>query len=87
MALRLGIITGSGSYSLAGFESVLPRDVRTPFGDAHVNVGNLLVRENNQDDAIPHYAEALRIRPDDPDLQVVVDAPFRQTCKSLKSLI
>jgi len=42
MALRVGIITGSGSYSLAGFESVLPRDVRTPFGDAHVNVGRFM---------------------------------------------
>jgi purine nucleoside phosphorylase len=37
--LRLGIITGSGSYSLAGFESVMPRDVHTPCGDAHVNAG------------------------------------------------
>jgi purine nucleoside phosphorylase len=42
MALRLGIITGSGSYSLAGFESVMPRDVHTPFGDAHVNVGHFM---------------------------------------------
>src|SRR3954453_9251214 len=42
MTLRLGIITGSGSYSLAGFESVMPRDVHTPFGDAHVNVGRFM---------------------------------------------
>src|SRR3954449_2297738 len=42
MALRLGIITGSGSYSLAGFESVMPRDVGTPFGVAHVNVGRFM---------------------------------------------
>ena len=42
MALRLGIITGSGSYSLAGFESVMPRDVHTPFGIAHVNVGRFM---------------------------------------------
>ena len=42
MALRLGIITGSGSYSLAGFESVMPRDVHTPFGTAHVNVGRFM---------------------------------------------
>jgi len=40
-ACRLGIITGSGTYSLGGFESVAPRDVRTPFGVAHVNVGHL----------------------------------------------
>jgi purine nucleoside phosphorylase len=40
-ASRLGIITGSGSYSLGGFESVAPRDVRTPFGVAHVNIGHL----------------------------------------------
>jgi 5'-methylthioadenosine phosphorylase len=40
-ACRLGIITGSGSYSLGGFESVAPRDVRTPFGVAHVNIGHL----------------------------------------------
>jgi purine nucleoside phosphorylase len=40
-ALRLGIITGSGSYSLPGFESVAPRDVQTPFGAAHVNIGHL----------------------------------------------
>jgi purine nucleoside phosphorylase len=38
---RLGIITGSGSYSLVGFESVAPRDVQTPFGAAHVNTGHL----------------------------------------------
>src|SRR3954471_17402670 len=42
MTLRLGIITGSGSYSLAGFESVMPRDVGTPFGVAHVNVGRFM---------------------------------------------
>src|SRR3954470_16511215 len=40
-ACRLGIITGSGSYSLGGFESVAPRDVQTPFGAAHVNMGHL----------------------------------------------
>ena len=40
-ACRLGIITGSGSYSLGGFESVAPRDVQTPFGTAHVNMGHL----------------------------------------------
>src|SRR5947199_1235303 len=41
MSCRVGIITGSGSYSLGGFESVAPRDVQTPFGTAHVNVGHL----------------------------------------------
>jgi purine nucleoside phosphorylase len=41
MALRLGIITGSGTYALAGFESVAPRDVQTPFGTAHVTMGHL----------------------------------------------
>src|SRR3954453_5139613 len=40
-ACRLGIITGSGSYSLGGFEPVAPRDVQTPFGTAHVNMGHL----------------------------------------------
>jgi purine nucleoside phosphorylase len=40
-ACRLGIITGSGSYCLGGFESVAPRDVQTPFGVAHVNMGHL----------------------------------------------
>src|SRR3954454_15019012 len=40
-ACRLGIITGSGTYSLHGFESVAPRDVPTPFGTAHVNMGHL----------------------------------------------
>src|SRR5204862_1999874 len=40
-ACRLGIITGSGTYSLGGFESVAPRDVQTPFGVAHVNMGHL----------------------------------------------
>jgi len=38
---RLGIITGSGTYSLGGFESVAPRDVQTPFGTAHVSMGHL----------------------------------------------
>jgi len=41
MSCRLGIITGSGTYSLGGFESVAPRDVQTPFGTAHVNTGHL----------------------------------------------
>src|SRR4051795_2497505 len=41
MTCRLGIITGSGTYSLGGFESVAPRDVQTPFGAAHVNIGHL----------------------------------------------
>ena len=41
MTCRLGIITGSGTYSLGGFESVAPRDVQTPFGVAHVNMGHL----------------------------------------------
>jgi purine nucleoside phosphorylase len=41
MSCRLGIITGSGTYSLSGFESVAPRDVHTPFGTAHVNMGHL----------------------------------------------
>ena len=41
MTCRLGIITGSGTYSLGGFESVAPRDVPTPFGTVHVNTGHL----------------------------------------------
>ena len=40
-SLRLGIITGSGTYALAGFESVAPRDVQTPFGPARVSMGHL----------------------------------------------
>ena len=40
MSCRLAIITGSGTYSLAGFESVAPRDVQTPFGTAHVTMGH-----------------------------------------------
>jgi tetratricopeptide (TPR) repeat protein len=42
-------------------------DLNPDYADAHVNIGNLLVREQKQDDAIPHYAEALRIRPDEAD--------------------
>src|SRR3954468_22834607 len=45
MSCRVGIITGSGTYSLAGFESVAPRDVQTPFGTAHVNTGHLAGRD------------------------------------------
>src|SRR3954465_145501 len=45
MSCRVGIITGSGTYSLAGFESVAPRDVQTPFGTAHVNIGHLAGRD------------------------------------------
>src|SRR4051812_49698523 len=45
MTCRLGIITGSGTYSLGGFESVAPRDVQTPFGTAHVNIGHLAGRD------------------------------------------
>src|SRR3954471_11147973 len=45
MTCRLGIITGSGTYSLGGFESVAPRDVSTPFGTVHVNTGHLAGRD------------------------------------------
>src|SRR3954467_2484924 len=45
MTCRLGIITGSGTYSLGGFESVAPRAVQTPFGTAHVNTGHLAGRD------------------------------------------
>jgi 5'-methylthioadenosine phosphorylase len=45
MTCRLGIITGSGTYSLGGFESVAPRDVRTTFGTVHVNTGHLAGRD------------------------------------------
>jgi 5'-methylthioadenosine phosphorylase len=45
MTCRLGIITGSGTYSLGGFESVAPRDVPTPFGTVHVNTGHLAGRD------------------------------------------
>src|SRR2546423_11076339 len=45
MTCRLGIITGSGTYSLGGFESVAPRDVQTPFGTVHVNTGHLSGRD------------------------------------------
>src|SRR4051812_48712577 len=45
MTCRLGIITGSGTYSLGGFESVAPRDVSTPFGTVHVNTGHLSGRD------------------------------------------
>src|SRR4051812_49975163 len=41
MTCRLGIITGSGTYTIGGFEAVAPRDVRTRFGTAHVNMGHL----------------------------------------------
>ena len=41
MTCRLGIITGSGTYAIGGFEAVAPRDVRTRFGVAHVNMGHL----------------------------------------------
>jgi tetratricopeptide (TPR) repeat protein len=30
---------------------------------AHTNVGNILMRQGRVDEAIPHYAEALRVRP------------------------
>jgi purine nucleoside phosphorylase len=36
--MRIGIVTGSGTYALPGFEGD-PRDVRTRFGPARVSVG------------------------------------------------
>ena len=36
---RVGIITGSGTYALPGFEGEAPRAVRTAFGEARVSEG------------------------------------------------
>ena len=38
--MAIGIITGSGTYSLPGFESGGPEPVATPWGDAHVARGS-----------------------------------------------
>ena len=37
----IGVITGSGTYSLAGFEGAGPEEVATPFGPALVSAGSL----------------------------------------------
>jgi 5'-methylthioadenosine phosphorylase len=37
--MRIGIITGSGTYALPGFEAAAPDRVATPFGAAHVTSG------------------------------------------------
>ncbi len=37
--MRLGIITGSGTYSLPGLEQAVPHRVTTPFGAAEVSLG------------------------------------------------
>ena len=37
--MRIGIITGSGTYGLPGFDAGAPREVPTPFGPARVTEG------------------------------------------------
>jgi purine nucleoside phosphorylase len=37
--MRVGIVTGSGTYALPGFEGFEPELVETPFGEAEVTVG------------------------------------------------
>jgi 5'-methylthioadenosine phosphorylase len=37
--MRIGFITGSGTYALPGFEAPSPATVKTPFGDAQVTEG------------------------------------------------
>ena len=37
--MRIGIITGSGTYALAGLEATEPREVATSFGPALVSEG------------------------------------------------
>ena len=39
--MRIGIITGSGTYALAGLEATEPREVATSFGPALVSEGRL----------------------------------------------
>jgi purine nucleoside phosphorylase len=39
--MRIGIITGSGTYAVPGVEDGETRDVRTPFGSAAVTAGRL----------------------------------------------
>ena len=39
--MRIGIITGSGTYALAGLEAAAPREVATSFGPALVSEGRL----------------------------------------------
>ncbi|HEY8582156.1 MAG TPA: MTAP family purine nucleoside phosphorylase [Capillimicrobium sp.] len=38
--MRIGIVTGSGTYALPGFEDARPRDVETRFGPARVTEGS-----------------------------------------------
>jgi 5'-methylthioadenosine phosphorylase len=39
--MRIGIITGSGTYALPGLDADAPREVATPFGPALVSEGSL----------------------------------------------
>jgi purine nucleoside phosphorylase len=39
--MRIGVLTGTGTYQLPGFESDQPRRVGTPYGDALVTEGRL----------------------------------------------
>ncbi|HEX3731109.1 MAG TPA: tetratricopeptide repeat protein, partial [Opitutaceae bacterium] len=38
-----------------------------PDADAHYNLANILLAEGRLDDAVPHYREALRLKPDYPE--------------------
>src|SRR4051794_31805750 len=39
--MRVGVITGSGTYALSGLDAAAPREVPTPFGSARVTEGRL----------------------------------------------
>ena len=41
--MRIGIITGSGTYALPGLDAGAPREVATPFGPALVSEGTFAV--------------------------------------------
>jgi 5'-methylthioadenosine phosphorylase len=43
--MRIGIITGSGTYALPGLEADAPREVATPFGPALVSEGSVVGAE------------------------------------------
>jgi 5'-methylthioadenosine phosphorylase len=39
--VRVGVITGSGTYGLPGLEHPTPKELMTPFGETHITTGRL----------------------------------------------
>ena len=58
---------GKTEEALTEFRAVLRID--RDFRDAHCNLATLLLRLGRRDEAVAHLREALRLKPDDPQVK------------------